>query len=240
MNERLPSGAKPKAKSNANLPRDAATLIIVDRRADGPHVLFGKRNASHRFMPNKFVFPGGAVEAADRRVAALTPLAAAVEAKLNLQARRPSKSLARALALAAIRETFEETGLVIGEPCERARAAPGPWGAFHAHGFAPALHALDYLARAITPPGRSKRFDARFFVVDGAHVKAQAPGIVHEGAELTELVWRPLAEADTLDLPGITRMVLADLRAALAEGFAPERARPFYREVRGTYRRELV
>ncbi len=235
MNERPPSGAKPEA----NGPRDAATLIVVDRRADGPYVLFGRRNASHRFMPNKFVFPGGAVESADRRVAALTPLAAAVEAKLNLSVRRPSKSLARALALAAIRETFEETGLVIGEPCEGV-AAPGAWGAFFAHGFAPALHTIDYLARAITPPGRSKRFDARFFVVDAVHVKAQAAGIVHAGAELTELVWQPLAQADALDLPQITRMVLADLRAALAQGFDAARARPFYREVRGKFRRDLV
>ena len=96
-------------------PRDAATLILVDRREHRPAlVLMGKRHAGHRFMPGKFVFPGGRVEPEDRRMAAAGALDPAVEEKLNARVRRPSPGFARALALAAIRETFEETGLAIG------------------------------------------------------------------------------------------------------------------------------
>ena len=96
-------------------PRDAATLILVEGSERGKaRVLMGKRHAGHRFMPGKFVFPGGRVEPEDRRMAAAGVLDAHVEEKLNARVPRPSASFARALALAAIRETFEETGLAIG------------------------------------------------------------------------------------------------------------------------------
>ena len=79
-------------------------------------VLMGKRHARHRFMPGKFVFPGGRVEPEDRRMAAAGVLDPHVEEKLNARVRRPSPNFARALALAAIRETFEETGLADRRP----------------------------------------------------------------------------------------------------------------------------
>ena len=112
-------------------PRDAATLILVERSERGTaRVLMGKRHAGHRFMPGKFVFPGGRVEPEDRRMAAAGALDPAVEEKLNARVRRPSPGFARALALAAIRETFEETGLAVGFPAKarpkNRRPAPGP------------------------------------------------------------------------------------------------------------------
>ena len=222
--------------------RDAATLIVLDRSAGAERVLMGKRHSGHRFMPNRFVFPGGAVEAADRRVRAATSLDAAVEAKLAAGLRRPSLHLPRALALAALRETFEETGLVIGEPATPGGEPDdrGAWAAFSRLGFAPALHGLEFLARAITPPGRWRRFDARFFVIDAARVAMRIEGVAHAEAELTELVWPTLAEAGTLDLHAITRSVLADLKTLLEGADDPARPRPLYREVRGRFLRELI
>ena len=113
----------------ANRPRDAATLILVDRSQGAARALLGRRHPGHAFMPNKFVFPGGALEPADRRMSVATPLDPLVEAKLMAETRRPSPDFARALALAAIRETFEETGLALGVADRGVRmrppAAPG-------------------------------------------------------------------------------------------------------------------
>ena len=98
-------------------PRDASTLIIVRRDGSAPRVLMGQRHADHKFMPNKFVFPGGRVDPADSRIVPIVDLRAAVARRLMARMRgTPTERRARALAMAAIRETFEETGLVIGRP----------------------------------------------------------------------------------------------------------------------------
>lgn len=55
-------------RGRAVRPRDAATLIIVRTGAGEPRVLMGQRSANHKFMPNKFVFPGGKVDCADNRI----------------------------------------------------------------------------------------------------------------------------------------------------------------------------
>jgi 8-oxo-dGTP pyrophosphatase MutT (NUDIX family) len=224
-------------------PRDAATLILVERPERGAaRVLMGKRHAGHRFMPGKFVFPGGRVEPEDRRMAAAGTLDPDVEAKLNARVRRPSANFARALALAAIRETFEETGLAIGVPGTGApeNPPPGAWTRFAATGVHPALDAIDFLARAITPPGRPRRFDARFLIVDAAFIAGRVEGAVHAEAELVELVWTPLDEARGLDLPSITHAALDDLAQALEGGLDKRRPRPFYREIRGKRLREQL
>src|SRR5712691_5911065 len=92
-------------------PKDAATLILVDRSGRVPKVLLGKRHARHKFMPGKFVFPGGRVDPADKRMPVARALDPNAQAHLMKRLRRPNAAKARALALAAIRETFEETGL---------------------------------------------------------------------------------------------------------------------------------
>jgi 8-oxo-dGTP pyrophosphatase MutT (NUDIX family) len=224
-------------------PRDAATLILVERSERGAaRVLMGKRHGLAPFMPGKFVFPGGRVEPEDRRMAAAGALDAHVEEKLNARVRRPSPGFARALALAAIRETFEETGLAIGVSDYGAPEdpPPGAWTRFAATGVHPALDAIDFLARAITPPGRARRFDARFLIVDAAFVAGRIDGAVHAEAELVELVWTPLDEARSLDLPLITRTALGDLAQALEGGLDKRRPRPFYRELRGKRLREQL
>ncbi len=227
-------------RAKALRPRDAATLIIVDRDGPEPKVLMGKRHADHKFMPSKYVFPGGRVEPEDRRMAAAGALDPLVEEKLNMRVPRPSPSFARAIALAAIRETFEETGLAIGV-CDYGAPEdppPGAWARFAAAGVYPALDAIDFLARAITPPGRPRRFDARFLVVDAGAVAKCIEGVVRPEAELVELVWTPLAKARELDLPNITHLALDDLTEALEKGLERGRPRPFYRELHGKRLRE--
>ena len=229
-----------KGLGRALRPRDAATLIIVDRDGAEPRVLMGRRHHGHAFMPGKFVFPGGRIEPEDRRMAAAGALDSVVEEKLNRRVTRPSPAFARAIALAAIRETFEETGLAIGvaEYGAPERPPPGAWASFAAAGVYPALDGIDFVARAITPPGRVKRFDARFLVVDAQAIARRVEGAIHPAAELVELVWTPLGDALALDLPNITRLALADLVAALECGLDRARPRPFYREVRGKRLRE--
>lgn len=221
--------------------RDAATLILLDRSEGPTRVLMGKRHAGHKFMPGKFVFPGGAVDPADRRMAVAGPLDARVSDKLLEKTRARSPDFARGLALAAIRECFEETGLALGVADHGAPPEPPPgWGEFAATGVFPTLEGVEFLARAITPPGRTKRFDARFFVMDASWIAHRGEGVVHAGAELTELVWVALDAAPGLDIPDITRTILGDL-ATLGPGpWDMGRARPLYRELHGKRLRETV
>lgn len=239
LTQALQSEARSRKSPNMR-PRDAATLILLDHSGGATRVLLGRRHAGHKFMPGKFVFPGGRVEPGDRRMNIAGPLDPIVEEKLNARTKRPSPGFARALALAAIRETFEETGLAIGVTDHGApeKAPEGAWARFAATGVFPALDGLDFIARAITPPRRPKRFDTRFFVADAALIAHRAPDVIHPEAELVELVWTPLEEAANLDMPIITRVVLAELASAAKSGMSRFRARPFYHERHKSWLRE--
>jgi 8-oxo-dGTP pyrophosphatase MutT (NUDIX family) len=222
------------------VPRDAATLILIDRSGPKPKVLLGRRHAGHRFMPGKFVFPGGRIEPADKRMSVAGALDAQVEARLLTRMRRPAPLRARALALAAIRETYEETGLMLGTKEHGAPdAAPeGSWAAFAAAGVFPALEPLHFVARAITPPRRPKRFDTRFFAAEASAIAHRVADVVGPDSELVELVWVPLAQAEDLEIPAITAVVLKELAARLDAGMAHHLAVPFYFEIKGRFRRE--
>jgi 8-oxo-dGTP pyrophosphatase MutT (NUDIX family) len=211
-------------------PRNAATLILVDRSGKEPKVLMGKRHLAHAFMPGHFVFPGGRIETVDRDVPAAGALHPSVAARLLRAVARPNAKAARAFGLAAIRETFEETGIVIGR--KYAGASPpmrGQWASFFATGFLPDLSGLRFIARAITPPRAKRRFDARFLAVDANAIAHQVAEVVHADAELIEIVWVSLSEAMKLQLPDITELVLADLARSIAEGFTQDAPVPFYR-----------
>lgn len=210
----------------AQRPKDAATLILTRIRRGVPEVLMGRRAPGHVFMASKWVFPGGRVERADPGAASATELPPADAVRL---AREVSPRRARALALAAVRETFEETGLLLAEPAPPASVA-GPWREFRAAGALPDLAALRYIARAVTPPGRSRRFDARFFMADAAALLHPEP--TAGSGELDEIAWLPLADAPSLDLPAITRFVLGEAAHRLAD---PDRPLPFVRMVRGAH-----
>lgn len=221
-------------------PRDAATLILVDRAGKTPKVLMGKRHPALKFMPGKFVFPGGRLDPADRKMCCAGALDSVIEQKLLARVQRPSVSRGRALALAAIRETFEETGLAIGTKDYGApeEAPEGVWAEFAAHGVFPTLDSLHFVARAITPPRRPKRFDTRFFSADATAVAHKIEGVVGPDSELVELVWVPVAETDQLDLPAITRVVLQDLESRVAAGFDHRLPVPFYYERNLKFQRE--
>ena len=207
-------------------PKDAATLILTRGRKGEAEVLMGRRAPGHVFMAAKWVFPGGRVERSDFVAAAANDLSHAEAARL---AREVPARRARALALAAVRETFEETGLLLAAPAPAASVA-GPWREFRAVGALPDLAALSYVARAITPPGRTRRFDARFFMADARALLHSEP--TAGSGELDEIAWLPLADTRSLDLPAITRFVLGEVAERLAH---PARPLPYVRMVRGRH-----
>ena len=201
-------------------PKDAATLVLLRRTNGGAEILMGRRKQNHVFMPNVFVFPGGRVDGADARVSAATELRDEIRDQLTQSC---SERRARTLALSAIRETAEETGLLVGVPAniKQKENLPTVWHSFYAAGLAPALDKLDYVARAITPPGNPRRFHARFFATDGE--KAQG-SLIGDG-ELDELAWIPIDDVKDLPTAWITRFVANEVKQRL-DGHADRRPIP--------------
>jgi 8-oxo-dGTP pyrophosphatase MutT (NUDIX family) len=225
----------------ANLrPKDAATLILVDRSGPQPKILMGRRHASHAFLPEQFVFPGGRIERSDRTIPAAAPLNASVEAQLKRGTRTTSTNAAQGYALASIRETFEETGIIVGRKHTLQKTARGPWSEFLATGYLPDPSGLRFIARAITPPRSRRRFDARFFAADASTIAHQMENVVRPEAELTEVVWVTIAYATRLSLPDITEIVLQDLAHRIADGFRFDVPVPFYRMQGRRFTRELI
>jgi 8-oxo-dGTP pyrophosphatase MutT (NUDIX family) len=229
-------------QSFANVrPRDAATLIVLDHSNGPTKVMMGRRHDRHKFMPGKFVFPGGRVEVYDGRMAAASELPEAVERRLLAHVKRPTKAKARALALAALRETSEETGVVLGTRNAQTPRIPGEgWKPFADANVMPDLQSLHFIARAITPPRRPRRFDTRFFAIDAKTIAHRFDGTVGPDGEFDDLVWIPVSEARQLDLPTITQVVLEELEARVQAGLETDRPVPFYRMIRGRFTRELV
>lgn len=222
-------------------PKDAATLILLDRSGKIPKVLMGRRHQGHVFLPGKFVFPGGRVDPADRLMPVASPLDKRTVARLMRKMSEPSAAKARTFALTAIRETFEETGLLIGRKGNNSRKVPsGPWSEFAHANVVPDLATIHFIARAITPPRRPRRYDTRFFTADATAIAHRIENVVGPDAELVELVWKPIAEAQKLDLIAITQIVLRDLQAQIDAGFSHDQPVPFYRMLHGKRLRELL
>ncbi|MFB2531186.1 NUDIX domain-containing protein [Paracoccus sp. p4-l81] len=196
--------------------RDAATILLVRRDVAGGAVLMGQRGAGAAFMPSKFVFPGGAVDAGDADVPLAAPLPDACAARLT-GAPGPAT-----LAAAAIRELHEETGLALGRPGTWPTTPPDDWHDFAERGLIPDASALRFVFRAITPPGRPRRFDARFFLADAAALHGDPEDFSRACDELSHLHWVPLDQARALNLPFITEVVLAEVAAQVnAAGTGP-------------------
>ena len=219
----VPPPADRSGRARPVRPRDAATLILIRRGGADLRVLMGRRHGGHDFMPGKWVFPGGRIDRADFRAPHAGDLRPEVAARLEKTA---SPARARALALAAIRETFEETGLLLGRPAP-ARPAAGPWRDFLGQGVLPDLEALDFVARAVTPPMLPKRFDARFFMAEADRlISLERQG---DCGELDEIAWFGLGEALALDLPTVTRFVLREVPLRLADPTRPVPSLQFLR-----------
>lgn len=211
--------------------------MIVVRAGDRPTILMGKRAATHRFMPNKFVFPGGRLDAIDQRLRIRGELSDPVMARLRKATRKDvTDRKLRGLALAAIRETFEETGLVIGRPSSQSVKTAHPvWQHYLGHGVEPPLAHMDFIARAITPPYRTRRFDTRFFLVHDEFIHNDPEQITDASGELNELHWLTLSDARDLDLPAVTRWAidLVEERIQLTPGEQLRQPAPFMRFVKG-------
>lgn len=198
-------------------PRDAASLVIFRRRTPGAsgdlardvEVLVGRRSAHARFKPDTYVFPGGGLERADHRVRPVSALAADVVARLAVAG---SPARAHALALAAIRETWEEVGLMFGAPGDIGENPSASWQAFRCRGLAPALDRLTYLGRAITPSPQPIRFHARFFAAEIADLH----GDPRPSRELSDVQWVSLADTARLHLMPVTLLMLDALKRRLA------------------------
>jgi 8-oxo-dGTP pyrophosphatase MutT (NUDIX family) len=193
-------------------PRDAATLVVYRECSGGTEVLMGRRAARHRFMPDYYVFPGGRLDASDYRTKPLTPLRAEVH---DLLCRSCAKAQAQALAVAAVRETYEETGLALGTVENRS--------------IAPSLEPLDYVLRAITPPASPIRFHARFFAAEARFLK----GRLESNGELLDLDWRPIGECLRLPIADVTEYLLRQFEKG--KGEAP-RGVPLFSFRRGVAR----
>jgi 8-oxo-dGTP pyrophosphatase MutT (NUDIX family) len=200
-------------------PKDAATLILVDRTATIPKVLVGKRHDKVVFMPGKFVFPGGRVDKTDNRVPVAAPIPSALEENLLKGSPKITPSRARSLAIAAIREACEETGLCLGRKSNGGTPKlEGAWKPFAEAGLLPDPSGLFLIARAITPPGRVRRFDTRFFTADASTIAHRVAGVIHADAELVELVWVEIGSEPLADLHPMTRNVLGELEKRLTTG----------------------
>lgn len=232
----------PKPDSHPNIrPRDAATLIVIDRSGAEPKVLMGQRHLNSPFMPGLYVFPGGRVDRGDSRINVPDRLHQTVERKLLSDMKGiASPRRAQALALAAIRETAEETGLLIGARTGAQWSTSSPaWRPFIDRGLTPSLSSLTFFLRAITPPRQVRRFDTRFFCVPAEAIAHRLP---NENDELLNLHWLTFDKALTLDLPKITRVALETLQMKLGQNRYPsprDDIAYFYRR-NGKFRRETL
>ncbi|HMM77595.1 MAG TPA: NUDIX domain-containing protein [Gammaproteobacteria bacterium] len=197
-------------------PRDAASLVIFRRRrsesagavAEHVDVLVGRRSDRARFKPGMYVFPGGGLERADHRVRPVTELDPGVVTRLAVGG---SAARAHALALAAIRETWEEVGLMFGAPGDVGDNPSPSWQAFRTQGIAPALDRLAYLGRAITPSPQPIRFHARFFAAEVSDVHGEP----RPSGELSDVQWVALADTARLNLMPVTLLMLDALKRRL-------------------------
>lgn len=198
--------------------KDAATIILLRDLQTDPRILMGQRGKAASFMPNKMVFPGGAVDPGDADI----PLDVAPLCAERLMIR--SNLTAATLAAAAIRELMEETGLMLGTPGHW--DAPADWAPFAQAGLRPSAQGMSYVFRATTPPGRPRRFDARFFLADADLLHGDPDDFSAASGELSYLQWVPVSQAKSLDLPFITEVVLSEVAALTQLG--PPPSVPFF------------
>lgn len=203
--------------------RNAATVIVVRNKHDNPSVLMGQRGVNAAFMPSKFVFPGGAVDDQDLSIDIKKSIN---EVCKNRLLKENENGPWNALVAAAIRELFEETGQIIGVEQEW-REPPSSWRGFAKTGYVPDASHMSFVFRAITPPGRPRRFDARFFLIQAEELQTDLDDFSMASDELSHLQWIPLTDTKNFDLPFITQVVLAEIAGNLMNSGPPAQV-PFF------------
>ena len=204
--------------------RNAATIIILRDRETEPKVLMGQRGKKAVFMPSMFVFPGGAVDPDDKDV----PLAATIPDPCHSRLLETcDEDMTNALTAAAVRELWEETGQILGRPGTWEGTPHADWKDFADTGHVPDASQLQFVFRAITPPGRPRRFDARFFLTDAKNLQSDPDDFSRASDELSLLQWIPLERAREFDLPFITEVVLAEIAQRATDPNPPESV-PFF------------
>lgn len=225
-------------------PKDAATLLILDRSNPGdPRVLMGRRHERHRFMPGKFVFPGGRIDPSDSRITPTRDYDETVMAKMMFEMKGPkTEARARAFAVAAMRETYEEAGVFVGDKTGEKWSAPADFAAFAERGIRIDLAPVRLIARAITPPRRPRRFDTRFLAVWSDQICDQLAEGTGPTGELEDLHWLDLEQAKGLDLPTITLTIIEELQSRLRDDsdLDPATPVPFYQWRTNRFVRDLI
>ena len=201
----------PKRDKNTKIPRprNAASLVLLKRSDKDVQVLLGKRSDKTRFMPGAWVFPGGVVDKADYTISINTSLNQNIIKKLAVS---NNIGTANALAIASIRETVEETGLILGKKSKKVSAVNfeednNGIAIMSKLGLEPDLTKLFYLGRAITPTISPIRFHARFFIADAKHLT----GKIKTTNELVEIEWVSLKSAKKLPMADVTEFMINEL-----------------------------
>ena len=197
----------PAPSSDARPPRSSATLVVVRDSSEGIEVLLSRRAERGDHNSGAWVFPGGIVDPGDRGAQACC--AGVTEAGAN--ARLGLEADALSYYVAAVRECFEESGLLFAADAQGelvrldgdAAAALRGWrGPLHRgersmvelcreFGLTLALDRLVYLSHWLTPLGRAKRFDTRFFIADAPPAQTAE----FDGTEMVEQLWLQPADA---------------------------------------------
>lgn len=192
--------------------------MLIRSTARGEEVLLGRRHPKSRFMPNIYAFPGGRVSRKDGFPSGFSEHFSAQPEGLDAETRRRLDRFVRA----ALRETFEETGLLVASERIKGGAAGTAepprgrvWAAFRRAGLSPAFGELRLVARAITPAISPLRFHTRFFLADGG----LASGRIDGDGELVDIAWVSLEKAKTLPMAEVGGYVLRQaLRARAGPG----------------------
>ena len=234
--------SKSGSEASAVEPHDAGTLVIVEDTRDRPSILMGRRATAHVFMPGRYVFPGGRVDPADLTLAADHPLDVDQCIRLTHQtAAGYGPREAAATALAAIRETYEETGALVGEAGDFTFTTSS-WARFAELSIRPALRQLVPFARAITPPGSPRRYDTRFFCVPASALIVPPSLDALPSDELEDVAWVPLDSFGERSIAPITLRILDELKVRFEDGTWRDSSCkiPLYRFEGGQFIRDLV
>ncbi len=218
--------------SDADVPADvpmrqAATVMLVRDGSNGLEVFMLRRNPRSEFVPGQFVFPGGAVDAEDREDPGLESVCVGLD-DATASERIGVDHGGLAYWVAAVRECFEEAGVLLARDGDEHVSFDEPAAAARYSGLRRRVHSgelrlaqmcldeglslelddLRYVSHWITPVGPTRRFDTRFFI---AHVpEGQEP--LHDGSETVESTWIRPADAFAQHAEGRFMMIFPTLK----------------------------